>query len=352
MCRKQRSVLIVLIAGIGDLVLASKSIRAIRNGFPDSSIHILVNSEASTIAENYHYVDHVWSFPVREFRKSKFQIFSILERVHEMMKMEFRTAVNLYRVVSWAGAIKMGLLFSLLKAQEKIGHSHKGFGLFMDKKVPGGTFQNRHFADAMMDIAILAGGIPDDKGIEVFWNKISEKKWHLLFSEKTAGFHKKHVAVNPGADGKHRRWKPLNFASVADHLSETYKSKIIILGGPGEENIAKDIESRMRNDAINLAGSLTLNDLVYIISRLDLLITNDSGPMHIAAAVGTPLVAIFGPELPVHAGPYVSEDLYRIVQRDVDCRPCSRRDCDRRICLDSITPEEVIEKCSDILGMG
>ena len=105
----------------------------------------------------------------------------------------------------------------------------------------------------------------------------------------------------------------------------------------------------MRNKAIDLSGQLTLNDLVYIIDQMDLLVTNDSAPMHIAAAVKTPVVAIFGPEDLRLFGPYTTPDLYRIVFKDVDCRPCKKKDCKRPLCLDQITPEEVFEKCVEIL---
>jgi len=106
----------------------------------------------------------------------------------------------------------------------------------------------------------------------------------------------------------------------------------------------------MESKAVNLAGKLRLNDLVYIISRFDLLLTNDSGPMHIAAAIKTPIVAIFGPEDPRLFGPYTSHDLYRILYKDIDCRPCKNKNCQRPLCLDRITSEEVLEKCYEILN--
>lgn len=346
----KQSILIVLVAGIGDLALASKSIRAIRNGFPDANIHLLTSTEASSIARNYEYLDHVWVFPIRELRKSKFQIFNIIKLISNLRKIDFDIAVNLYIVGSWIGAIKMSLLFLLLKAQVKVGHGNKGFGVFLTRKVPAETFQNRHFADSMMKIALLAGGIEDNKRIEVFWNKKSEEKWEHLFSGKTDKAKEINIGINPGGDRRNRRWNPDNYAFVADKLIEQFSAKVVILGGPGEENIARHIEKKMRNDAINLAGKLTLNELTYIISQFDLLVTNDSGPMHIAAAVKTPLVAIFGPEDPILMAPYTSTSLYKIVFKDVDCRPCTKKNCSRPVCLDLITSEEVNEKCFEILN--
>ena len=103
-------------------------------------------------------------------------------------------------------------------------------------------------------------------------------------------------------------------------------------------------------DSVNLAGKLTIDELVYFISRLDLLLTNDSGPMHISAAVKTPTVAIFGPENVNLLRPYTEPNYYRTVYRDLNCRPCSKRKCNEPICLDSITPLDVLEKCQELIA--
>jgi len=343
--KKKEIILVVLIAGIGDLILASRSIRAIRNRFQDAKIHLLTSTEAFPIAKSYPYIDHTWAFPIRELRKSKTYIFDILRLVRELRKIDFDIVVNLYRIFSSGGAIKLGLLFILLKSYVKIGHDNKGFGLFINRKVPPGTLKDRHFADAIMEIAQEAGGIPDDKGIEVFWSQEAESKWQHLFADPDI----MRVAINPGGERANRRWNPDHYALVTDNLIDRFNARIFILGGPGEEKIAEEILIKMRNKAIDLSGQLTLNDLVYIIDQMDLLVTNDSAPMHIAAAVKTPVVAIFGPEDLRLFGPYTTPDLYRIVFKDVDCRPCKKKDCKRPLCLDQITPEEVFEKCVEIL---
>ncbi len=350
MDKMKKSILIVLVAGIGDLVFASKSIRAVKNGYPDADIHLLTNSEAVPIAQNYRYVDYVWSFPIREMRKDKLHLLDIIKLALDLRKIKFDFAINLYIVGSWLGAVKMGFLFFLLGAKEKIGHGSKGFGLFIDKKVLAGAFQNRHFADAMLDIALLAGGVPDTKGIEIFWDEKCEKKWEQLFFKKTGVSQEVVIGVNPGGDRPNRRWNPSNFATIADKIVDEFSAKIIILGGPGEENIGNEIQQKMINDAVNLSGKLDLNDLVYIISKVDVLVTNDSGPMHIGAATGTPLVAIFGPSDPILVKPYTSKKLYRLIYKELDCQPCNNKKCTQHVCLDMVTPEEVYEKSVELLN--
>ena len=348
----KEAILLVIVAGIGDLILASKSIRAIRNGFPETDIHLLTNKEAAGIASHYNYVNKVWSFPIRDLQHSKLSFFTILRLIRDLRKINFSLAVNLYRICSWTGSLKMVLLFSLLRARTKVGHNRFGFGLLLDKKVAADAFQNQHFTDAMMDIALLAQGIPDNKGIEVYWDKESEENWSHLFSPHGSGRNKLKIGINPGANEPHKRWNPAKYAQVSDQLIEVYGADIIILGGPGEQNIARHIQDMMKYDSINLSGRLSLDDLIYIISQFDLFITNDSGPMHIAAAVGTPIVAIFGPEIPLHTKPYMPEELYRIVNKDIDCRPCSKNRCERPVCLDLIQPEEVLKGCHELLRSG
>jgi lipopolysaccharide heptosyltransferase II len=341
------SILIVLIAGIGDLVLASKAMRAVRNGYPDADIHLLTSTEASILAQNYKFIDHVWTFPIRELRHSKRHLIGILTIIRNLRKINFLYAINLYMVASFAGAMKMGLLFSLLKSQNKIGHGNKWFSLFLNARAPRNTFQNRHIVDAMVGIALLAGAAPDEAGIEVHWDKDCEAKWNDLLPDKSADAL---IGINPGGDRDNRRWRPDRYAIVADILAETFGARILLLGGPGEEGISRIIEDQMKNKPVNLAGRLSLNELVYIISRLTLLITNDSGPMHIAAATKTPLVALFGPEDPALLGPYTSANLYRVISKLVDCRPCNKAECHRPRCLDLITPQEVFDKCSELLS--
>ena len=102
---------------------------------------------------------------------------------------------------------------------------------------------------------------------------------------------------------------------------------------------------------MNLVGQLALHELPYFLSRCDLLITNDSGPMHIAAAVKVPVVALFGPESPALFGPCSLPRRSRVLQRPVACRPCPQANCAHPICLEAISPSEVLEAAHDLLKM-
>jgi heptosyltransferase II len=158
------------------------------------------------------------------------------------------------------------------------------------------------------------------------------------------------IGLNPGGDRANRRWPPEKFAAAARKLKERCGASFLIFGGPGEEPIAQKIRDGISGEALNLAGRLTLPELAAFLSRSDLLITNDSGPMHMAAALKTPVVALFGPEDPRHFQPYTFPGLYRVIQKPVDCRPCRQTACHSGQCLDVITTAEVVEASVELLN--
>ena len=137
------------------------------------------------------------------------------------------------------------------------------------------------------------------------------------------------LGINPGASyGSAKRWYPEEFAKVASELSNQYD--IVIFGGPGEADIAMDIEKALIENSItnyqNLAGKTTIPELINRISNLDLFITGDSGPMHVAAAFQVPTVAIFGPTKDDETSQW-RNDKSIIVKKNLDCQPCMKRTC-------------------------
>ncbi|NPV05564.1 MAG: glycosyltransferase family 9 protein [Syntrophaceae bacterium] len=341
-------ILIVLVAGIGDLILASKGIRAIRNGYPGAAIHLLTSTDAAPLARHYPYIDRVWPFPIRELRGDKAHALAMLGLVRRLRRFRYRMAVNLYSVESVSGALKMGLLFRAIRACQRAGHDRHGFGLFLTKRIAEGTFADRHFAEAILEAAVAAGGVADGAGVDVFWDRAVEARWSGLFPERRA---EPVVGLNPGSDRSLKRWDPARYSRVADRLVESEGARIVLLGGPAETRIAEAVEQGMRHPAVNLSGKLRLDDLACVISGLDLLVTNDSGPMHIAAAAGTPLVALFGPSLPGQFGPCAPPERCRLIWHAIDCRPCPQDRCPQPRCMDMITADEVFDGCRGQLRM-
>ena len=338
--------LAINIAGIGDLILSSKSLRSLKKSNPDTELWLMTSSEAAILAENYPYIDRVIPFPIREFGRNRRHLTKMWHTVNDLRHLRFLHCINLYLIDSWLGAAKMGLLFSLLHADGKVGQDAYGFGRFLTVKAAADIFVRQHFVDAMCEIAALVGAVPDEGGMDVYWNKTYEGQWAPFFDQQKDALL---IGVNPGGK-RHCRWNQNHFATVVEELLRAYPARIVLFGGPGEEFLAKYIENHIQSPkVVSLAGKLNLNELCYIISKLDLFITNDSGPMHIAAAAGTPVVAIFGPENPMHLRPYTRDALYRVVYKDVPCRPCSKTTCEKPICLSAIMPDDVFNACVELL---
>jgi len=155
------------------------------------------------------------------------------------------------------------------------------------------------------------------------------------------------LGINPGASyGSAKRWYPEEFAKVASELASQYD--IVIFGGPGEKDIAKDIEKSLIIQGItnyqNLAGKTTIPELINHISKLDLFITGDSGPMHVAAAFQVPTVAIFGPTKDDETSQWMNEKSI-IVKKNLDCQPCMKRTCplQHHNCMNLIKAVDVLQ---------
>jgi heptosyltransferase-2 len=157
------------------------------------------------------------------------------------------------------------------------------------------------------------------------------------------------VGVSPGATyGPAKRWFPDRFAALCDRLQESYGVSIVILGGPGDAAVGDQVSRSMKNPPVNLCGKTTLRQAISVINKCHLFITNDSGLMHVAAALDIPLVAIFGSTNPVTTGPGGTKS--HIVRVPMDCSPCLKPHCpqDHR-CMKEITVDKVYEVARAVL---
>ena len=181
----------------------------------------------------------------------------------------------------------------------------------------------------------------------------SPNKLKIYKKEDNSTFNIQHstLGINPGATyGSAKRWYPKEFAKVAIELS--FKYDIKIFGGPGETDIAADIEKELKEVGVenyqNLAGKTSVEELILNISQLDLFITNDSGPMHVAAAFKVPTVAIFGPTRYIETHQWQNSN-EMLLRKDIECSPCMKRVCplkdekENHACMKLITADDVVK---------
>ncbi len=155
--------------------------------------------------------------------------------------------------------------------------------------------------------------------------------------------------IHPSARWETKRWPAERFAQLADGLIAQERLRIMIVGSAAEASQIEEMSRQMSQPAINLAGQTDLLQLAALLRRSDLLVSNDSGPMHLAAAVGTPVVAIFGPTDPSRVGPY--GDGHVVLRKEIDCSRCSRRACIRdALCMRAIDVSEVFEAVRGVVN--
>lgn len=333
---KVKKVLLVRTDRIGDVLLSTPIIKAARYAFPKAHIAFMVRPYTSQIVIGSPYLDEVviydkygiykgWLASVRFasiLRKKRFDLALILH------------PTNRAHIVTFLAGIPA-----------RIGYRKKCGFLLTEAIEDRKCFGKKHEIEYNFDLARLAGIEPVGKDLLMPVKEEDERAIDSIFREAGLSSRDNLVAIHPGASCPSKRWPSERFAEVGDRLSQTYHLLVIIVGGPNDEPQAKDVEGRMRRESINLCGSLSLSRLAALIRRCKLFITNDNGPMHIASAVGTPVVAIFGrkqPGLsPTRWGPTGANDV--VLHKDVGCQVCLAHNCQKQFkCLKAITVDEVL----------
>jgi ADP-heptose:LPS heptosyltransferase len=348
---RAETIVVMVVAGIGDLVLATPALRALRLGHPDARIHLMTNTQALPLAKNLPYVTKTWPFPVRDIIRDKKKALAGAATLARLRALKPDVCVNLFKVRSKSGAARMKAAFAVIGAAVRVGHDSFGFGSALTVKAPEDFFSGRHVCESMLEMAKLAGGIPDGAGPDVFWDAESEEKWRGYFDELGKGGAPV-VGINPGGDRRTKRLGADKFAAAASAVAKDRGAGVVVFGGPGEEAAAAAVCSLTTHPTpANLAGKLSLSDLAYALSRTDLLITTDSGPMHIAAAAGASVACVFGPDDPTLTRPVVPEGRSRVIKLDRACSPCFKSDCERPSCMEDIPAKDIARAALELLDI-
>ncbi len=331
-----KKILVIKLAGIGDLILASPALRALRKRFPKAHIALLTTPRASELARESSYIDELFCLnPASKNLKE------ITRLIKSLRKKRFNMAINLYNLFTLGGALKMALLMYSIGTRYRVGRDTDGRGFFYTIKVPDKRFSERHEVEYNLDVMQALGADIKDKGLEI---PISDKdREYVRKFLKQNGITDEDLVIglNPGAFRPSRRWNKEGFAQVADELTERYKAKILITGGPEEIELAQEIADVMKAKPAITIGKTTIRQSVALVKRCDLFISNNTAAMHIAAVVKTPLVALMGP-CSLRYSPYGNKDRFIMVKKEVDCSPCYKFRCRKHLCMKLITVQDVM----------
>jgi len=330
---------------LGDAVMTTPALAGLRGAFPGSRIALLAKPLVAELFRHHPDVDEVivYERPGRHEGAS-----GRLRLGGELRRRRFDAALLLQN------AFDAALVAFLARIPERAGYPTDGRRLLLSLPVPlPRDILQRHEVEYYL--CLLDGlGVPRPKPPILKLLVTDEERAGIASRLASLGLEPGApiVAINPGATyGSAKRWYPDRFAAVADALSEEWGAAVAVVGSPAEAPLAKEIEAAVRRGVVNLAGKTTVREMMAILSLSSFLVTNDSGPMHIGAALGVPLVAIFGPTDWRRTSPWTS--LAKVVRVEIDCSPCNLRTCDRgHECMLGVTPEMVVDAARQLLPGG
>ncbi len=342
------SILIVKLSAIGDVVHSIPVLEILRENFPSARIDWLIEEEAYGIIHRHTGIDHVyvsrrksWQRRLLKGGERRAVIREIVRFMREIRSIEYDMVIDLH------GLFKSGILTGLARGKRKIGMSGatEGGWLFLNER-PIPVDYNQHAIDRYLKVPeYLECDLVSWKGdIEIC--EPDKKFIDRLFSSNGLS-QRPVVAINPMARWDTKLWEPERFALLADRIRNELGCHVLFTGSKEDRAIIEDMSQMMEHCPFNVAGRTSLKELAYLYTRCPVLITTDTGPMHIAAAMGCHVVALFGPTAPWRTGPY--GDGHRIIRAGVECSPCFKKKCDHMSCMKKISVDAAFDAVKQIL---
>ncbi len=328
----------ILVRGVnwvGDTILTYPALEALKRHFPNSRITILIPSHLADLWKTSPHVDEILSFKKKRgipsvledfkisrlLRKKRFDLGLILPR-------SFRSAFQLY----------------LAGIPVRIGYKDEGRSFLLTHGIPRTEeFLRSHRVFYYQELLKFFGIKAESLSPRLLLCEEDRKGADEILQKEGLLDGRPLVGINPGAAyGLAKCWYPDRFAELGKRLSQKWKATALIFGRAEERETAEKIIHHLGQMGVDLTGKTNLLQLAALLERCSILVTNDTGTMHVASAVGTPVVAIFGPTDPVATGPW--GDGHTVVKKEVACSPCFKRVCptDHR-CMEEITVDEVEE---------
>ncbi|MDX2140799.1 MAG: WecB/TagA/CpsF family glycosyltransferase [Chloroflexota bacterium] len=353
-------ILVVQLADIGDLVLSTPALAALRDAHPNVHITLLTTRHAAPIVQYSALVNNILTFDKHTFDSPKAllkpanlrQALLLARRLHAG---RYDTTLIFHHFSTRLGALKFAALAWSAGSKRIIGLDN-GNGFFLTERIADEGFGARHQTQYWLDLAALTGASSAPRPAVVGWSEADAAWARAALGRLNAD--KPIIAIHAGSGGysSARRWDAVKFAAVADALAQQHGAQIVLVGGKGDDSAA--VRAAMRHSALDLTERTTLHQLAALLAHCDLFIGADSGVMHIAAAVGTPVVAIFGPSNAAAWSPWTPQGKSVVVRSAPECSPCSyvgtgvglRNGCAARTCMRMVGVREVVKAAAQVLS--
>jgi 3-deoxy-D-manno-octulosonic-acid transferase/heptosyltransferase-1 len=333
------NILIVKLSAIGDVIHTLPSLAALRKHYPDAHITWVVEEMASDLVMGHPHLDRVlvsrrkgWIGDLRRgrlsdaFKEIKSFLSELRARPYDL-------------VIDFHGLLKSAVIVLLSGGNRKLGYEslQEGSGLFYNEKIP--EDMDKHAVDRYLDFARHLGVHVETPEFMLAIGPENETRVRALLAAGGIDPGDLFVAVSPQALWETKLWSDQKFAQLSERILQELNVPVVFTGG--DASATEGIQSFMTLPSVDLAGRTTLRDLACLFRQAALLVTTDSGPMHLAAAVETPVVALFGPTDPARTGPY--GDGHTVIRMEMPCSPCFFRTCDTKLCMREITVEDVFQ---------
>lgn len=331
-------ILIVKLSAIGDVVHSLPVLYALRQKFPSAHIAWLVEGAASSLLEGHPLLDRLlisrrksWLSSIR--RDPNRVLSEIRHFVKELRDTQYDIILDLHAL------LKSGLLIALSRGGRKVGYAQgdEFSSIFLNERVASYDL-DKHAVLRYMNLAVHLGAEPDvfRFPIPITHSDRESLRKILKKEEITAPF----VAFNPVAKWESKLWDTDKFAILADYCIKELGLSVVFTGSKTDKKEVSLIMSRMKGHAVSLCGKTNLRELAYAYTLSAATVTTDTGPMHIAAAVEAPVIALFGPTAPWRTGPFGQG--HKVIRKNLPCSPCFRKKCPELKCMKGIEVEEVI----------
>ena len=336
----RKRILIVPVNWLGDLLFLTPAIRAIRRAHPGAHIAALSPRRGLDLLQGNPHLNAVIPMPEGRGLAHLAGWFPMIRR----LRAERFDAVFLFHrsftraAVAWAAGIP-----------ERIGIRTWKQGWLLTTAVRPPPADSLHKVDGFLRLVEAAGIPPDGRHYDAGLTPEDEQAADGLAKELGFGPSDRVVALHAGANWLLKRWPSHRFVELADRLTERCRARVLFIGGEGDLPLIESIAGRMRSRPIIAAGRTTFRQMGAVLKRTSLLISNDSGPLHMGMAVGVPVIALFGPTDPKLTGP-VSGDKGVTLFGSIGCPvPCYRLDCPANLCMEQVTVDQVLAAAGKFL---
>ncbi|RJO64265.1 MAG: glycosyltransferase family 9 protein [Candidatus Omnitrophota bacterium] len=334
-----KNILIVNLGGIGDLLLSTPALRSLKDKYPHSRICLLVVRRVVELAEDLTYIDEIVVFRL----KGVTSLLANIVTLWNLRKRHFDLAVNMRTMVSALSALKMRFLLSFLNPTSKAGRNTEGRGSFFDASIPEPYRGQMHEMEYDITLVEKIGAVVGSRKIDFVIKGASVDKVNALLRKHGISENDFVVAVHPGGMPS-RRWGVAHFAQLIAEIDKKRKAVFVITGSKEEGRLTQAIiRGCPQARVLSMAGKLGINELGALLKRCSLFITNDTGPMHIAAVLGIPMCALFGGGDIVRFDPRVISSRAEVLRVQKACAPCEKFYCPHAQCLQEISVGMVLE---------